>query len=151
MSLFTIFSFYQNIINYYNVPIVYWFTICLMIFSNSWLLLIVFITGYMINKKINIWLKNYLKQPLPDNNDNEYGMPSGHCQEIWFTFLFIYYTFSNTFIKIFYGLLALYISYNCLKYHTVMQMIIGILLGIIISSSIIKITNKFISLSPIKT
>ena len=155
MSFINIITFYQNIIDYYNIPIVYWITIWLILLTKSWILLIVFVIGFLINKKINIWLKNYFKQPLPDKETEteteEYGMPSAHSQEIWFTFIFVFYTFSNTYIKILYGLLALYVSYKCLKYHTNMQILVGAMVGIMISSGIVKILNKFISKTPMKT
>lgn len=146
-NLNTIYSFLQNLIDYYNIPIMYWFTIILCIFSNKWLLIILYVIGFQINKKINSWLKNYWKQPLPEYSKlskDEYGMPSGHSQDVLYTSIFVLSFFSSNLIRFIYLFSSLLILFNCLKYHTIMQIIVGSFFGSVIGFFTVKIGKYFL-------
>jgi len=146
-NLNSVYSFLQNLIDFYNVPIMYWLTILLCIFNNKWFLLILYIIGFQINKKINSWLQNYWKQDLPEYtklSKEEYGMPSCHSQDVFYTSLFVLSFFKSNLIKFIYLCSSIFIFINCLKNYTIMQIIAGSFLGSLFGFIIVKIGKYFL-------
>lgn len=128
------------------------------------LLLYVFI-GFYMNHAINSSFKKFLKDERPSKNytsyewngekkvdiisDNwngqEYGMPSGHAQQTWFLTTFIYLALKNTWITLLFLLITLN---SCIQRvvdnnHSVKQVIVGSLFGIVIAYFYFHLFTKF--------
>lgn len=108
-------------------------------------LLVLFIIFQIVNNIINLLLKLLFKQSRPLNSPhsikeyifkaNEYGMPSGHAQNIISQTLFIIYYFNNNFLT-FFSLIQSFITLAQRYYgnfHTLMQILIGSLVGFIMT------------------
>ena len=87
----------------------------------------------LLNCTINMTAKNILKHPRPTNEvmkfDN-YGMPSGHAQAVWFI---VFYQYKNVSIQMS-GLLILLAIISCIqrivtRKHTIGQVIVGSIVG----------------------
>jgi membrane-associated phospholipid phosphatase len=124
--------------------------------------LIYYIIGFGFNILLNLILKGIIQQPRPTedlkliniakNNGKRisfdvYGMPSGHAQLCFYSTVFIYLVFKNTNITIFYIIISLITMYQRLKYknHTLLQVIIGALVGGLFSYLVFELTKKNIS------
>lgn len=140
-----------------------------------------YILGVFINSFINIILKIIIQEPRPNDMNhinvfrkkieyimkqenglpfNLFGMPSGHVQNIFFTTIFMFLTFSknikyniveNTKYKyhwlsfiLFYLSMCIIIIYQRInwKYHTLLQCIVGSFIGSIIAFIVYKSINK---------
>ena len=101
-----------------------------------------FIIGFAGNEMVNEFLKMWIKEPRPkdlvkfiDHNNlkgaHEYGMPSGHAQEISFIIVFVYAVFRH--IEWLYMTIPLWIL-TCfqrwtMRRHTVKQLVTGSIVG----------------------
>lgn len=128
------------------------------------LLLYVFI-GFYMNRAINSSFKKFLKDERPSKNytsyewngekkvdiisdtwnGQEYGMPSGHAQQTWFLTTFIYLALKNTWITLLFLLITLN---SCIQRvvdnnHSVKQVIVGSLFGIVIAYFYFHLFTKF--------
>ena len=111
-----------------------------------------YIIGSILNTILNVVLKGIFQQPRPiyDKDlfkvalnynkkhqfmipSNIYGMPSGHAQSVFYSTIFIYLMFKNSNITIFYLLISLITLFQRIEelWHTVFQVIIGSLIGLI--------------------
>jgi membrane-associated phospholipid phosphatase len=115
-----------------------------------------YIIGSIVSTIINSCLKILIRQPRPalsyeyqHSYLQKYGMPSGHSQFCGFSFMYISLHQKSYFITFIYALLSLitafqrYLSHN----HTIIQIIIGFVLGCFIGYSfhelvVKKIMNK---------
>jgi membrane-associated phospholipid phosphatase len=105
-----------------------------------------YLTGWVCNVIINILLKGFIQQPRPSEDlhvfraekehikrmgFDRYGMPSGHAQMAFYSVGFLYFVFQNTFLLISTAILSIITNYQRVKYknHTVMQVIVGSLVG----------------------
>jgi len=100
-----------------------------------------------MNSFINKFLKQIIsdKRPIVHNKSAENRMPSGHVQSVFYTLIFLsILLFKNKLkgveIKIWIGITILLgglTSYNCIEggYHTIDQVIVGIVFGNIIGYS----------------
>jgi membrane-associated phospholipid phosphatase len=99
--------------------------------SNNYKLIIIFIIGYISNNYYNIFLKDYFFKKF--NKDTNNDTPSGHFQKISYCLLFYYLNNKkiNIIYIILYLLLCSILLYNCIhyKYHTIIDIITGILIG----------------------
>ena len=111
----------------------------------------VFIIGQLLNYYANISLKPLLKQSRPSDpvlfpfveknakdgyeDEHKYGMPSGHAQLSFFAVAYVYWVRRSTDILCPMFLIACIALYQRWKYrrHTVEQLVIGSLLGMMIS------------------
>lgn len=108
-----------------------------------------FFYGYFVNIIINSLLKFILKIPRPVNDwkilelgithtkrigFDKYGMPSGHAQHCGFILAFATLVFQNPLITSSYSILSLICLYQRYLYqnHTIGQIIIGFIVGLII-------------------
>ena len=120
-----------------------------------------FLIGFVLNNILNILLKIIIQQPRPSKDNkkleiytkngeriwfDEFGMPSGHGQNCGFFISYIYLILKNPWIISFY-LIVSFISLNqrvIYQNHTILQVIVGFLLGLAIGIMVYKIANKFI-------
>lgn len=126
--------------------------------------LLVFLSGFVINNLLNIILKLTIKEPRPQdetrlfhlevNNDklilfDKFGMPSSHAQNCFFclsfTFCVLNTTLSNWIILLY--VIISFISV-CQRYiynkHTILQLIVGSLIGILVGYVTFFSGNKLI-------
>jgi membrane-associated phospholipid phosphatase len=109
-------------------------------------LLSLFIIGSILNLAINNILKGIIKQPRPDEDiqifnaskmlnkrfgPDQYGMPSGHAQMVFFSTSFIFFALKNKYISLVYFIISLISMYQRVKYknHTVSQVVGGAFVG----------------------
>jgi len=112
---------------------------------------------------VNNVLKHLIKDPRPSEdialfyakkthaydllNSQQYGMPSGHAQNLFYSFIFILLTLKNVYISSFYFLLTLISLCQRIlyKYHTPLQIVIGCIIGMIIGYTTYNLTTKKIA------
>ena len=108
--------------------------------------------GVFVNAILNLVIKGILQQPRPSEDPKMFnlaltngkrilfkngipydifGMPSGHSQSCLFSAVFIYFSLKNIYILFFYLLISLItiIQRIVYDYHTVLQIIIGSIIG----------------------
>ncbi len=80
-------------------------------------------------------------------NSQQYGMPSGHAQNLFYSSIFILLTLKNGYISAFYFLLTLISLCQRIlfKYHTPLQIVIGCIIGMIIGYTTYNLTTKKIA------
>ena len=119
------------------------------------------IYGFILNNLLNIILKLTIKEPRPNKDKkaieigvvngarigfDKFGMPSGHAQNCGYLTSFIIMTLNNPIITMTFSLLSLisllqrYIYNN----HSILQLIIGFIIGIGIGYLTYFIGNKYI-------
>ena len=119
------------------------------------------IYGFILNNLLNIILKLTIKEPRPNKDKkaieigvvngarigfDKFGMPSGHAQNCGYLTSFIIMTLNNPIITMLFSLLSLisllqrYIYYN----HSILQLIVGFIIGIGIGYLTYFIGNKYI-------
>ena len=118
-----------------------------------------FFYGYITNIVVNSLLKWFLKEPRPVNDwkilelgithtkrigFDKYGMPSGHAQHCGFVLAFTTLVFQNPLITSSYSILSLICLYQRYLYqnHTIGQIIIGFIVGLIIGYLFYKMAFK---------
>ncbi len=95
-------------------------------------------------KTFNSLIKNkekyYQKNGLPFNI---FGMPSGHAQGVFYSTVFIYLVFNNIKLTLFYLFISLLTLFQRVFYnhHTVLQVIVGSLVGLSLGILAIKIAR----------
>jgi len=112
---------------------------------------VIFVLGQLVNYYANKSLKSILKQPRPQDSvwfpfikknvkdgyedQDNYGMPSGHAQLSFFAIAYVYWVRRSTNILFPMFLLGFISLYQGRKYrrHTVEQLIIGALIGMLIA------------------
>ncbi len=142
----------EKLINY--TPFLFFFSSIFLLYDKKTLNLF-FIIGFFINILINIILKGIIQEPRPNENyrlfyldllnikrsENKglmsydrYGMPSGHAQTAFYSTIFIYFALKNISVTIFYIFLSIITIYQRVmyNYHTIQQVIVGSIIGIII-------------------
>jgi len=133
--------------------IVFITTLVLLIVIKNIKLLLFYLSGFLINIIINRLLRNMIKDTrLIENGHEKYNMPSGHSQINFYSTAFIViiillnpnlFNYNNTIktkyfvnitIILFYTLLSFMTTYKCVdgKYHTIDQVIVGVIIGCII-------------------
>jgi membrane-associated phospholipid phosphatase len=116
----------------------------------------IYVIFVIINSFLNKLLKNIIKEPRPKNwkafasfekleNEESYGMPSGHAQSVMFSVIFYYLIFgidevllSMLFIT---GLTVFQRGYN--KNHTYTQLFIGLIIGGLFAWFVYFIAKKY--------
>jgi len=135
------------------------FILTLFLLRNMITYLKYFIVGFILNNALNIFLKLTLKEARPTNDQkvieigivngarigfDKFGMPSGHAQNCGYCLAFIFLALNSPFITSIYilisfiSLLQRYLYNN----HTILQLIIGLFIGIGFGVLSYVITNK---------
>lgn len=128
------------------------FTISLYLLRKTSNALYYYLIGFLFNFLLNVILKLTFKQPRPRDNEDLfklilnyttknkcilpydiYGMPSGHSQSVIFSTIFIYLMFKNTNLTLLFLLISIITIFQRVieLHHTVFQVIIGSLIGLI--------------------
>jgi membrane-associated phospholipid phosphatase len=135
------------------------FIISILLLWNKKYYLVYYIVGYGFNIVLNLILKGIIRQPRPSedikliniskNNGkrisyDKFGMPSGHAQLSFFSVVFIYLVFKNIPLTIFYIIISLFSLHQRVKYknHTLLQVIIGTLVGAFVGFAIYMLTKR---------
>jgi len=93
-----------------------------------------FYVAFVISCVINMLLKIIIKQKRPVPYRGTYGMPSGHSQACTFIITLCYLMTSDVrllYVSVFLAILCFYHRYVFL-YHTIPQVIVGALLGVVL-------------------
>ena len=123
------------------------------------MLLFYFILGAILNIALNFFLKDLFKEPRPSGNEQiiqlainngkrfgsqVYGMPSGHAQTAFYCTMFIFLSLKNWRITAFYMAMALFTCYQRYVYkeHTLWQLFVGSLVGLVMGSVAFKCAEK---------
>jgi len=138
-----------DLIGYYGPIILGILTLFLLYSTKTYL--IFYVVGFLLNIVVNNILKQIIKQPRPKgdldifdpskkhnyshNPVQIYGMPSGHSQMVLFSTTYIYLVLKNIPLTLFYVLLTLNTIFQRIRYknHTVMQVIVGSLVGALVA------------------
>lgn len=122
-----------------------------------------YLSGYLvftgINSIMNIVLKTTFQEtrppggiPLYDGeeekykNENKYGMPSGHTQSVFFALTYLYLVKHSIYSFLLELCVAMITCYQRWKYrrHTISQIIVGSLIGILFGGLSFSLTKKYI-------
>lgn len=137
------------------------FLLSLLFLRNKNIYLIFFIVGTILNNILNIILKYAIKEPRPlenrknieiaiannfDVNFHYFGMPSGHAQNCAFSLFFIFFTLKNYYITTLYLILSVISMSERYIYnkHTILQIIVGFIIGGCFAGLIYFISHKYI-------
>ena len=127
-----------------------------------------YIFGLFLNTVLNYVLKGFFKHPRPSVDEKVFnaalqhgkrfiykegipydlfGMPSGHSESAFYSTSYIHFALKNeniTFIYTFFSLITLS-QRVYFKYHTVLQVIVGSIVGIVFSYFIYYLAKKQIT------
>lgn len=111
-----------------------------------------YVAGSAVSYAVNIVLKSLLKSPRPEGHpkSDTYGMPSGHAQAVSFTVMFLSYTHQLTENSCSLFRPLLYIIFMAItvwqrvhyRHHTIAQVAVGCVMGVVMAWIIIGILNK---------
>ena len=137
------------------------FIVSIFLLQNKIKYLQVYIAGFILNLALNAILKYAIKEPRPTQNEkalkiaiannnrigfDKYGMPSGHAQTCGYSLAFITLVLNNPLITGLY-LVATLVSvsqrYRHLN-HTLLQIIVGLAIGIAFGYLSYYVGNKWI-------
>ena len=150
-----------------NKNAVFFWSILLVAFGVLFLLrnftkyLFYFVGGFIINNIINIILKLSIKEPRPNDDQkaieigvvngarigfDKFGMPSSHAQNCAFCLTFVTLVLNNPFITSIYAIITIISVFQRYLYknHTILQLIIGFLVGISIGYITYLVGTKYI-------
>ena len=142
----------------YNGPLILIFLSSVFL-RNKRKMLFIYWLGSFINMLINYLLKIGIKEPRPVEDNvsiewtnkrtdiDQYGMPSGHAQSVFFSCTFVYCVLKDINLL----LLFLVIAINTFKQrydyknHTINQLIVGTILGVIVGYLFYYIGTMYLS------
>ena len=118
-----------------------------------------YIIGYLLNIGINIVLKLWIQEPRPSEDRalfhislthgkrigfDQYGMPSGHAQQVFYSTLFVTLLLKNYWITIVYSLISVCTAIQRVQYknHTISQVIWGSIVGAIVGTVFYYVAAK---------
>lgn len=148
-----------KIVGYFGPIIIFLLSVILLVSRKLHTLAVVYVVGFGINSILNLILKGVIQQPRPSENKylfhlekitdrfisvDRYGMPSGHAQSILYSTIFIWLSLKNNLITFLYILLSLNTLYQRVKYkkHTVLQVIIGAIVGLLMGYGAFLFSQK---------
>jgi membrane-associated phospholipid phosphatase len=119
----------------------------------------IYVIGYFFNVFLNILLKWLIKDPRPSKDEDiiqialnkgyrfsfdKYGMPSGHAENCAYSLSFIYFVMKNANITFIYFLLTIMTIMQRYMYnnHTILQLLVGFIIGIIIGMLFYHVNKK---------
>jgi membrane-associated phospholipid phosphatase len=122
-----------------------------------------YLSGYLVFTGMNYILNGVLKTTFqearpPDRillyegedelykNASKYGMPSGHAQSVFFALIYLYLVKHSIYSLLLELCIALITCYQRWKYrrHTISQLIVGSLIGILFGGLSFSLTKKYI-------
>jgi membrane-associated phospholipid phosphatase len=123
------------------------FLLSLLLLRNMRIYLLFFVSGFILNNILNIFLKFTIKEPRPSTDQkaieigvvngsrfgfDKFGMPSGHAQNCGYCLMFITMALNNPFITGLYILISGVSLFQRYLYnnHTFLQLIIGLIVGV---------------------
>ncbi len=126
------------------------FVVAIFYLRNKPTCLYIFVFGFILNPIINLFLKKIIKQPRPNYNKNlekafkikdnlgefvpadNYGMPSGHANLIFYTTTYLYLITHDMNLLVFTVILSILTSIQRVVYkkHTIEQVVVGGIIGI---------------------
>jgi hypothetical protein len=137
------------------------FILTLFLLRNFTKYLYFFVSGFILNNIINIILKLAIKEPRPNDEQkaieigvvngarigfDKFGMPSSHAQNCGYCLAFITLVFNDPLITTIYALISIISVFQRYLYknHTILQLIIGFIVGIIIGYITYLVGTKYI-------
>ena len=137
------------------------FILSIFFLRNMYKYLYFFVIGFIFNNILNIVLKLLIKEPRPTTDQkaieigivngarigfDKFGMPSGHAQNCGYCLVFIIMTLNNPFITTLYLVVSVISLFQRYLYnnHTILQLIIGLIVGTFFGYFIYNIANKYI-------
>ena len=137
------------------------FGMSLFLLRNMTTYLKIFTAGFFLNNILNIILKLAIKEPRPTNDSkaieigvingarisfDKFGMPSGHAQNCAFCIAFITMALNNPFITCLFIVITLISLFQRYLYnnHTILQLLIGLIIGAISGYLTYNIGHKYI-------
>jgi membrane-associated phospholipid phosphatase len=135
------------------------FILSVLLLRNMKIYLLFFVFGFILNHILNIILKLAIKEPRPTKDQkaieigvtngarisfDKFGMPSGHAQNCGYCLAFITMTLNNPYITILYTIISFNSLFQRYSYnnHTILQLIIGIIIGTTFGYIIYMFANK---------
>ena len=135
------------------------FILSLFLLRNNKKYLSFFFYGFILNNILNIILKVAIKEPRPTSQQkaieigiangarisfDKFGMPSGHAQNCAYCLAFINMVLNDPFITAIYIVFTFNTLFQRYLYnnHTILQLVIGSLIGLFFGYSIYTIANK---------
>jgi len=146
-------------LGYYGPYLAFLLSIFLLYTSKTFL--IIYLIGFIINMLVNYVLKGIImearpaaKSPIqnpllsnkPHKGSHIYGMPSGHAEGIFYSTAYIIAALHNFKISALFLLLSLNTITQRVRYknHTVAQVIVGSIVGIIVGYGFYTYANKML-------
>ena len=137
------------------------FILSLFVLRNMRSYLQFFVSGFILNNILNIILKLLIKEPRPSKDKkaieigvingarisfDKFGMPSGHAQICGYFIIFITMVLNNPLITCLYLLISIISLFQRYLYnnHSILQLIIGFIIGCGVGYVTYKIGNKHI-------
>ena len=167
---FVLYVLYMNFAEYKHwIPRIWYLEMGFMFFVTFFMLLgkpyllLGYVSGIIINVILNIILKRWIAEPRPINNDAQFqilmknhknvqtemfGMPSGHAQLSGFTFVYILLSTHTWWIHLLFGIyvIAVCIQRVITHAHSVLQVCVGLSIGVITAYGIYNVVVYFIKL-----
>jgi membrane-associated phospholipid phosphatase len=146
-------------LGYFGPNILLVFSIILLWSKNYRSYLSYYFCGYIFNILLNYVLKGLIQQPRPEEDSklieialskgkrfgyDIYGMPSGHSQAVFYSTAFIHLVIKNPLITLIFFLFSLNTMIQRVNYknHTVLQVIVGALVGITFAYAVYYYSTK---------
>jgi membrane-associated phospholipid phosphatase len=137
------------------------FIITILLLTNKPTYLKFFMLGFILNNGINILLKLCIKEPRPSTDKtnieiaiyngerisfDKYGMPSAHAQNCGYCLAFITMVYNSPTIAGIYFIISCLSMYQRYSFnnHTILQLLVGFIVGLFMGYIIYSITNKYI-------
>lgn len=138
------------------------FALTLFLLRNLTTYLWVFVVGFILNNLLNIILKLAIKEPRPTKDQkaieigvvngarigfDKFGMPSGHAQNCGYCLSFITTVVNEPIVTGIYSLITAISLFqrHVYKNHTLLQLIIGLVIGLGIGYIMYNLGNKYIT------
>jgi membrane-associated phospholipid phosphatase len=143
-------------------PLIQFFS-SLFFLRNKFVYLRVYLLGFVFNNVLNSLLKMAIKEPRPTKDNrileiaitnnverigfHKFGMPSGHAQNCGFNLVYLTMVLNDSLITGVYLILSLISVYQRYKYfnHSVLQLIVGFVIGLCIGYIFYVIGNTYIT------
>ena len=145
-------------IGYFSSCILISLTIIMICYNEQYLDLLWFLVALYLNTILNRLLKILFKHERPideakflvsdcyNQKNKAYGMPSGHSQTSMFSFTYLFLTTQNIhpwiLVLAFMVIILMLIQRLVFKNHTITQLIIGGIIGILFAYMVVIIKNK---------